>query len=141
MQPTVTLNLSDEFRVACLLYNLQPEAFLQDFILKVMLPSKYLVPEPESILATRFLIDYVNLKEFKLIEENYGALKKVLSEVKVKIPSPSGYTEEQIEFLRKKERQRLILSKNRLKYGKEEGEEAMRFFLKIWLREWEERFG
>ena len=141
MASTVTLSLNDEFCVACLLYNLRPEAFLQEFISSIALPCEQPELRPETILVTGFLIDSVRLKNSRNGLEAHRGLKDLSSGLQVNVSATSGYREEQIEFLRRKEKQRRVLCKNRLKYGKEEGEEAMRLFLKIWLREWEESWG
>ena len=140
MHPSITLNLNDEFCVACLLYNIDPEVFLQEFIFNITLPAEHVELEPENILSTSFMIDYVELRESRETRQD-ETLAEMLAAMGIDLPACSGYTEEQVQFLMRKERQCQVLCRNRVRYGKEAADEALKLFLKFWLKEWRERFG
>jgi len=112
---SLTLNLYDEFLLLCILLGLDPKELLQNFVDAVVIPSEHFKPAELSTLATQFVVDYVR-------EEGVRTRK---------------HTEEQKAFLKKKESQYQTLRKNSGRYGAEESAEAMRFFLKLWLKEWE----
>jgi len=56
---SVTLNLSDEFHLLCILLGLDPKELLQNFVDAVVIPSEHVKPGELSMLSTEFIMDYV----------------------------------------------------------------------------------
>ena len=117
MPNPIHLQLSEEFQIACIMYQLNPIEVLQGFIANAVLPCQQLTSSPECILASNYLIAYTDIK-----------------------PVSISYNERQKEFLQLKENQLIKLLKISLRYPEPERTEAFRSFFKLWLREWKAEY-
>lgn len=65
METQLTINLPDDFRIVCDIFQIKPEVFIQKFLETASLPYYYSDPECENKWAALFLLKY--LKTYHMI--------------------------------------------------------------------------
>ena len=94
MSVYITLNLPTQFHLACILYQIPPQQFLQTLISHIILPSEHLNLDQQTLLATDYFLEYAALN-----------------------PSPQHlYTKAQQDFLHQKHAQYQRLLQNAALY-------------------------
>ena len=63
MEITINLQVPEDFRSLCTIYNIQPQQFIQSFINKVSFPSYYTGTSKQMKWATLFFLQYTELME------------------------------------------------------------------------------
>jgi hypothetical protein len=90
MEMTIKLEIAEDFNLACEIFNITPEAFLQTIVSKISLPYFYSHPNTKKQWATMLFLEYVMLIEKDdedetnihgmYLDKMYSVLNNILSE-------------------------------------------------------------
>lgn len=89
MEVTIKLEITEDFNLACEIFNITPKTFLQTIVSKISLPYFYSHPNTKKQWATMLFLEYVMLVEKDDDEANvhgvyldkmYSVLTNILSE-------------------------------------------------------------
>lgn len=86
MERTIKIELPDDFRMLCEIFNYDPQSVIQEFIDRISLPEYYYDPHDPHRWATLFFLDYMD--HFAAEQEHPGEVHdKFIRKLNKKIKS------------------------------------------------------